>query len=281
MPQTLPLNNGNIKKDPGPALGAETPGRYPLFGTSLLATSYDGFTRYCQVLAAEPRVSAFEFANTQIVTLRRHSPEFRRITDVYDGFIPDGMPLVWIMNRWGAHLDDQVYGPTFFRHFIQRAGETGSHYLLGGSPECGVRLRAAIRQWNPACQVVGAYHGPCRSDGLLAGDGEAQVLAELDRLSPDYLWVGLGTPKQQAWTFRHKERLRRGVILSVGFAFDVNAGTKPDAPRWMQRQGLTWLFRLVTEPGRLGGRYFKYNSLFLYYLVRDGVFKRGTPAASG
>ena len=96
-------------------------------------------------------------------------------------------------------------------------------------------------------------------------------MAELERLSPDFIWVGLGTPKQDAWVKRQKSQLRRGIVLSVGFAFDVNAGMKPDAPPWMQRWGLTWLFRFASEPRRLAGRYFKYNSLFLWYLAADGL----------
>ena len=90
---------------------------------------------------------------------------------------------------------------------------------------------------------------------------------EINRLSPDFIWVGFGTPKQQAWVKRHKHLLRRGVILTVGFAFDVNAGMKPDAPGWMQRLGLTWVFRLASEPRRLAPRYLRYNFLFLWYLL--------------
>jgi N-acetylglucosaminyldiphosphoundecaprenol N-acetyl-beta-D-mannosaminyltransferase len=105
---------------------------------------------------------------------------------------------------------------------------------------------------------------------------ETAVIEEINRLSPDFLWVGFGTPKQQAWVRRYKARIQRGVILTVGFAFDVNAGMKPDQPLWMQRLGLGWLFRLCSEPGRLLGRYLKYNSLFLWYLLWDGIRRRKT-----
>jgi N-acetylglucosaminyldiphosphoundecaprenol N-acetyl-beta-D-mannosaminyltransferase len=96
-------------------------------------------------------------------------------------------------------------------------------------------------------------------------------MEEIHRLSPDFIWIGFGTPKQQAWVHRYKARIARGVILTVGFGFDVNAGMKPDQPMWMQRLGLGWLFRLWSEPGRLFGRYLKYNSLFIWYLLWDGV----------
>ncbi len=113
-----------------------------------------------------------------------------------------------------------------------------------------------------------------RHDGYFSAAEEESILDEIKRLDPDFIWVGLGTPKQQDWIYRYKSRLQRGVIFAVGFAFDVNAGTKKDAPAWMQRLGLTWLFRIVSEPRRLLGRYLKYNTLFLFYLARDTIFAR-------
>ena len=84
---------------------------------------------------------------------------------------------------------------------------------------------------------------------------------------------------QQAWIHQHKDQIKRGLLLAVGFAFDVNAGTKPDAPMWMQNMGLGWLFRLLSEPRRLFGRYLYYNTMFLFLLVRGllkgNAWKRG------
>jgi len=118
------------------------------------------------------------------------------------------------------------------------------------------KLRETFSQLNPGVRFVGAsFHGKCLLDGRLEGAAEHEVIAEINRLSPDFIWVGFGTPKQQAWIKRNKSLIRRGVVLTVGFAFDVNAGMKPDAPAWMQRLGLTWVFRLWSEPRRLGPRY--------------------------
>ncbi len=243
-----------------------------LLGTPLLLTDYDRLGTACLDWARASRPTAIEFANTQIVTLRRHEPEFCALTSEYDGFAPDGMPLIWCLNRAGAGLKDRVYGPTFMRRFLAAVPDPWTHYLLGGSEECGRRLRLKFQELNPRARFVGAFHGRCGLDGRL--ETEEHVLAELDRLSPDFIWVGFGTPKQQAWVKRYKARLRRGVILSVGFAFDVNAGMKPDAPLCMQRLGLTWVHRLASEPRRLGPRYLKYNFLFLWYLAWDGLRSR-------
>ena len=242
-----------------------------VLGTPLLLTDYDGLSAQCRQWAGGPRCVALEFANTQIVTMRRHEPWFRDLTSAYDAFPPDGMPLVWCLNRAGACLRDRVYGPTFMRKFLASAPASFTHYLLGGSEQCGAKLRERFRQINPGIKFVGAFHGNCGLDGQLEGLAEKQVIAEINDLSPDFIWVGFGTPKQQAWLKRHKPLIRRGVILTVGFAFDVNAGLKPDAPAWMQRYGLTWVFRFLSEPRRLASRYMRYNFLFLFYLLCDGL----------
>ncbi len=245
-----------------------------ILGTPLLITDYSGLGKTCLEWARGQRCVALDFANTQIVTMRRHDPAFRDLTSAYDHFPPDGMPLVWCLNRAGAGLRDRVYGPTFMREFLTSAPKDATHYLLGGSEECGAKLRRMFEQLNPGIKFVGSFHGKCQPDGILDGAAEQEVIAEIERLSPDFIWVGFGTPKQQAWVKRHKQLIRRGVILTVGFAFDVNAGMKPDAPAWMQRLGLTWVFRLASEPRRLAGRYLRYNFLFLWYLLRDILGKR-------
>ncbi len=244
---------------------------FHVLGTPLLATDYVGLAEHCQQWSSQAGCVAMEFANTQVVTLRRHDPAFRELTNAYDFFLPDGMPLVWCLNRAGAGLRDRVYGPTFMRRFLETVPGDFTHYLLGGSPECGAKLREDFCRRNPDARFVGGFHGRCGIDGLLQDDQDAAVTDEINRLSPDFIWVGLGTPRQQAWTRRHKALLRRGVVLTVGFAFDVNAGLKPDAPLWMQRRGLTWLVRLASEPRRLGPRFVKFNTLFLFYLLRDGL----------
>jgi N-acetylglucosaminyldiphosphoundecaprenol N-acetyl-beta-D-mannosaminyltransferase len=232
-------------------------------------------------MANGPAPVALEFANTHVVTLRRHDPAFRKLTECFDAFLPDGTPLIWCLNVRGAGLRDRVYGPAFMRHCLIASGAPASHYLLGGSAATGDRVRQIAGELNPQARIVGAFHGACGADGRLEGEAEEAVLREINELAPDFVWVGLGTPKQQAWIQRNKARVRRGVIGSVGFAFDVLAGTKPDAPSWMQRTGLTWLFRLASEPRRLAGRYLKYNTLFLWYLLWDGVrgraLQRGEP----
>jgi len=236
-----------------------------VLGTRLQCTSYADFTARAQALAGADRVWAVDLTNTQIVTMRRHEPPFRATTKCMDFFVPDATPLIWFMNLQGAKVKERTYGPTFLRHCVLNSPAPIKHYFLGGSEECLTKLQAVLNNSNPNLRIVGVRNG------YFKRDDEPAIVAEINRLNPDFIWVGLGTPKQQEWIQRNKPLLKRGVVFAVGYAFDVNAGTKRDQPMWMQRLGLGWLFRLFSEPRRLLGRYAKYNSLFLFYLIWDGL----------
>jgi N-acetylglucosaminyldiphosphoundecaprenol N-acetyl-beta-D-mannosaminyltransferase len=234
-----------------------------VLGTPLTVTSYDEFTQYCHDLVQNDGTWAVDLSNTQVVTMRRHQPEFRQTTSRFDFFLPDGMPLIWCLNQKGAHLRDRVYGPKFMRHCMIQSPAPYTHYLFGASQDTLDRLRETLIAQQPALRIVGSHVGYFRPDE------EQTIVQEINFLSPDFIWVGLGTPKQQDWIYRNKSQIRRGILFAVGFAFDVNAGSKKDAPDWMQRRGLTWLFRVLSEPRRLLARYLKYNTLFLFYLIAE------------
>ena len=239
-----------------------------ILGTPLAATNYFEFTKFCHELIERSGTWAIDLSNTQIVTMRRHEPAFRVITSRFDFFLPDGMPLIWCLNWKGAGLSDRVYGPTFMQKCMQSSPAPCKHYLLGGSNECLAPLRRRLLEQQPNLRIVGSH------DGYFQPNQEQDIVDEINRLAPDFIWIGLGTPKQQDWIYRNKSRIHRGVIFAVGFAFDVNAGSKPDAPEWMQRHGLTWLFRIASEPRRLLTRYLRYNSLFIFYLIRDALLEQ-------
>jgi N-acetylglucosaminyldiphosphoundecaprenol N-acetyl-beta-D-mannosaminyltransferase len=241
-----------------------------VLGTSLMETTYEDLSAVLlEAGSGDGGALAVDFANTHVVTMRRHDPKFMNLTACIDLIAPDGMPLVWAMNAKGANLEDRVYGPTFTRRFLASCPRDKTHYLVGGSEECGRKFREQMLALNPSLNFVGGYHGRCSRNGEL--DDQKRVTADLLEKRPDFIWVGLGTPKQYAWIHRIKPQLDHGVLLAVGFAFDVNAGMKPDAPAWMQRLGLTWIHRMASEPGRLAGRYLKWNTLFIGYWITEIV----------
>lgn len=236
-----------------------------LMGTPLQATSHEEWIAYCQARVVQPGSIAVDFTNTQIVTMRRMDRSFRGDTAAMDYFVPDSMPLKWCLNAHGARMQDRVYGPEFMRRCVVASPAPLTHYFLGGSTDCIRRLRERFEGLQPSLATVG-----WRS-GYFPDEDSPRIVEEINRLSPDFIWVGLGTPKQQAWIRRWKPEIHRGVLFAVGFAFDANAGTKKDSPRWMQRAGLGWLYRSLMEPARLGPRYLRYNSLFCLYLLIDGL----------
>lgn len=240
-----------------------------MIGTPLLETCYQDFTVACHEMAGEGRQTcAVEFTNTHIVTSRRHETDFRSVTSKVDFFIPDGTPLIWCMNRKGASMKDRVYGPTFMRQCILASPAPWRHYFLGGWDDTNRKLRENLLKANPDILIAGFR------SGLFTENDYEDILREINEVRPHFIWVGLGTPKQQQWIYHYKPRIKTGILLGVGFAFDVIAGTKKDAPAWMQSLGLTWLFRMLSEPKRLGPRYFKYNLLFLFYLLKDEWLKK-------
>ncbi len=248
-----------------------------VLGTPLRVTACDALLDFCHERVRRAGVFAVDFTNSHVVTMRRMRPEFRALTSCFDYFVPDGMPLVWCMNGGRAPLADRVYGPAFMRECLQRTRPDFRHFFLGGTAACLKLLEARAKAANPGLSVAG------RRNGDFSEAEEAGVVAQINEASPDFVWVGLGTPKQQQWISRWKPQIQRGALLAVGYAFDVNAGTKPDVPLWMQRRGLGWAFRLASEPRRLAGRYLRYNSLFLFYLLWDGLrgraIRRGASAA--
>ena len=236
-----------------------------VLSTDLACTDYEALGAQLLTRCRQPGPYTVDFSNTHIVTMRRHDPTFAATTSSIDLFVPDGMPLIWCLNRQGAALRDRVYGPTFLRKFLATCPSSFSHYFLGGSPECGKKLRERLLEKNSQLNIVGSHHG------YFTSEEEPSIFNEIITSRPDFIWIGLGTPMQQELLQRLKPLLLSGILLAVGFAFDVNAGTKPDAPAWMQRAGLTWTYRLATEPRRLAGRYFYWNSLFLCYLLKTKI----------
>jgi N-acetylglucosaminyldiphosphoundecaprenol N-acetyl-beta-D-mannosaminyltransferase len=186
---------------------------------------------------------------------------------------PDGMPLVWLCRLKGQRSVERVYGPDLMLALCrQSAGRGYRHFFYGASPKVLDTLSARLCARYPGLQVVGAYSPPFRP---LTPDEDAQVVQRITQARPDIVWVGLSTPKQERWMADHIDRLGGPVLIGVGAAFDFHAGMKRQAPRWMQRNGLEWLFRLLNEPRRLYRRYLLNIPLFAYYLGLEALGLRG------
>ena len=191
----------------------------------------------------------------------RHSPELRRVLNRAGMVTPDGMPLVWISRLHGCAQVRRVYGPDLLLAACQRSLTTGwGHYFYGGGPGVAETLAAHLSQRFSGLKVCGFEAPPFRPLT------EAEDRAAIERINASgagLLWVGLGAPKQELWLAAHLGQITVPVMLGVGAAFDFHAGLKPQAPLWMQRTGLEWLFRLASEPHRLWKRYLINNPAFI------------------
>jgi N-acetylglucosaminyldiphosphoundecaprenol N-acetyl-beta-D-mannosaminyltransferase len=166
---------------------------------------------------------------------------------------PDGMPLVWVSRLLGNRRTERVYGPDLMRFLSAISVLRGyRQFYYGGAEGVAERLKQALTTAYPGLDVAGTLSPPFRQLTLAEDDA---VIDAINAARPHIVWVGLSTPKQERWMASHLGRIDAPVMIGVGAAFDFLAGTKPEAPLWMQRYGLEWLFRLGSEPRRLWRRY--------------------------
>ncbi len=190
------------------------------------------------------------------LSLARHDPALRKIFNESWLTTPDGMPLVWL----GPRSVERVYGPDLMLEVCDAGRAVGlTHYFFGGVEGVAEELKEKLRARFPGLAVVGTFTPPFRP---LDGSELSALRADVARTRPDVIWVGLGTPKQEKFMAENWRTLDAGVLIGVGAAFDFHSGRVRQAPRWIQRSGFEWLFRIGTEPLRLGPRYFKTNLPF-------------------
>jgi N-acetylglucosaminyldiphosphoundecaprenol N-acetyl-beta-D-mannosaminyltransferase len=230
-----------------------------------LCVTYQSAFDVIKSLAREPRATAVCPANTHILSEARHDPDFARVMEKFDFVLPDGMPVVWALNLRGARLPDRVYGPYFMKYVLRNTPRPCRHFFFGDTKECLEDLRRAAIKLQPEIEIVGAISPPFRA---WTESDEAQFAQAINDAAPDFVWVALAGGRMEQWIIGNQARYHRGVFLAVGDAFTLLSGRRPFAPKWMQKLRLTWLFRLVAER-RLGPRYLRYNSLFVYFLLRD------------
>ncbi len=190
----------------------------------------------------------------------------------------DGMPLVWLGRHYVGRWVERVYGPDLMLEvFAGGLAEGATHFFYGGAPGVAEELRTRLVARFPGARVVGTFCPPFRP---LAPEEQSALAAQVAALQPDLFWVGLSTPKQEKFMAEYLPRLETKIMLGVGAAFDFHSGTVRQAPRWMQRSGLEWFFRLATEPQRLWRRYAINNPLFAWrilgQLARKGRSTSGT-----
>ena len=245
-----------------------------VLGTPLAVTDYAGAVAQVKEWAAAGDVARIIAApNVHNVTLARHDPDYRPVLQSFDLILPDGMPLVWVINRRVSEpMRDRVYGPTFMLRCLEATqGEPWRHVFIGGTPEILASLEKQVTERFPGLSLAPSYSPPF---GDWGAEEDERILQHIRDAKAQFVWIGLGCPKQERLLVRLKPKLPPGCYAAVGAAFAFHAGRVSQAPKWMQDRGLEWVYRLVAEPRRLWKRYLVYNTLFLAYLAQESVMGR-------
>lgn len=236
-------------------------------GTKLVLGNYGSVMDWMDEVVASGKQARLSAATVHLVMGAREDPE---TTIALDGcvMVPDGQPLVWALNALGHPEASRVYGPELMTRYCERSARTGvPMYLYGGRdrPSLDLLITELERRY-PGLNIVGSYCPPFRP---LEEAERRDVVDEIGGSGARVVWVGIGQPKQEHWMSQMREEIGPVLMVGVGAAFDFHAGLVRQAPAWVQRLGLEWLYRLTQEPQRLWARYARYNPLFIVAFARQ------------
>ena len=180
--------------------------------------------------------------------------------------LPDGKPLSIVQRHRGYENAGRVPGPDLMPEIFALSEKKGyRHYFYGSKQSTLDALKERLLEKYPKLNIVGMYSPPFRP---LTEEEDQEAVERINAVKPDFIWVGLGAPKQEIWMAEHENRVH-GVMLGVGAGFDFHAGTIKRAPKWMQELCMEWLYRISQDPKRLLWRYLDTNfSFFMVSLER-------------
>ncbi|HAV76441.1 MAG TPA: glycosyltransferase [Anaerolineae bacterium] len=239
--------------------------KIPIVGVQVDVTSYPSAVSVVLDWVRGHESCYICIANVHMLMEAYDSVAFREEINSSDLVVPDGMPLVWLMRLKGQRYQQRVYGPTLMLKVLEAASRENIPVgFYGGKPEVLNMLVEKIKARYASLNVAYSFSPPFGN----IGTEEDVIVEQINRSGVRILFVGLGCPKQEKWMANHRGTVH-AVMLGVGAAFDFHAGVKPQAPAWMQKIGMEWLFRLVSEPTRLWRRYLYHNPRFVILAILD------------
>ena len=180
--------------------------------------------------------------------------------------LPDGGPLSSVRRKRGFKEMQRTTGPDFMEEILKISVEKGyKHYFYGSTDETLNQMKEVLAKKYPGLNIVGMYSPPFRA---LTPEEDAEIINKINDSNPDFVWVGLGAPKQEIWMYNHQDKIK-GLMIGVGAAFDFHAGNIKRAPKWMQNCNLEWFYRLMQQPKKLFSRYFKTNFKFIKLIMKE------------
>lgn len=227
------------------------------------ATSKNEFVREAFSMPTAPISATIDLVGVPAIISAKEDPKIAEMYSRATMTAIDGMPIVKIGRKKGLDCERCAAPDIMGMMFEESVKQGKTHYFYGGKDEkVLVKLKENLQRDYPGIQIVGMYSPPFRS---LTEEEDDKICKEINMLKPDFLWVGIGAPKQEMWMWNHQEKIHGTVMLGVGAGFNFFAGTLDKAPEWMEKACLEWLFRLCKEPKRLWRRYIIGGFKYLYY----------------
>lgn len=238
-----------------------------ILGVKIAAINMEWLMKYTENNLAAISGNYITVANVHTTVLAYENEEYRAIQNGCVMAIPDGGPLSSIGRKRGFSSMERTTGPSYMEKVLEISPMYGwKHYFYGSTEETLQKLAEVLRKKYPDTKVAGMYSPPFRP---LAEQENHQIIDQINQVAPDFVWIGLGAPKQEIWMAQHQGQIT-GLMVGVGAAFDYLAGNIVRAPEWMQKTNLEWLYRLLQEPKRLFKRYLITNSKFIWHAVIRG-----------
>lgn len=252
---------------------ASMPDNMDVLGIPVAVTTLDCAVTHIRAWAGGGTPRMVFVRDVPSLVTAKDTPSLRRLHVRADLVVPDGTPLVWLGKLRGHGMRiGRVCGPDLMEAVCAATLETGhSHYFYGGLPGVAQQTARRLSARFPGLAIAGWSSPPMRDiDASFRPDAAARAEIEaIAKAAPDFIWVGLSSPKQEYWMAQAAPRLGRGIFLGVGAAFDYQSGRLRRAPAWMRKSGLEWLYRLACEPRRLWRRYLLLAPRFVWLIALD------------
>ena len=233
----------------------------PILGVDIAAIDMDWLLAFTKAHVKELSGDYICVSNVHTTVTAWKDETYRAVQNGGILAIPDGGPLSSTGRKRGFAKMRRVTGPDYMLKTIALGLPQGwRHYFYGSTPETLEKMEKALREEYPDIQIAGMYSPPFRA---LSAEEDDAIVEKINEAAPDFVWVGLGAPKQEIWMHDHQGRVQ-GLMVGVGAAFDYTAGNISRAPQWMQKHNLEWLYRLMQDPKRLFKRYFVTNTTYIF-----------------
>ena len=238
-----------------------------IMGVNIAAINMEWLLNYIDKNLADTKGDYICVSNVHTTVTSHDDPAYCAIQNGGLMAIPDGGPLSSVGRKRGHEKMERTTGPSLMGEIFEISAKKGyRHYFYGSKEETLELLHQKLTDGYPGIQIAGMYSPPFRP---MTEEEDKAIVERINETNPDFVWVGLGAPKQEKWMAAHQGRIN-GLMIGVGAGFDYYAGNIDRAPEWMQKHNLEWVYRLIQDPKRLFKRYLVTNTKFIWNAIVRG-----------